>query len=144
AKDADEAPEPMTIQLQMLPILAVGAGFGFTPFNRWCASWLEGTETEEHANVIVMILSTVVGLLGIGLGWLIYRQKSISRDAIASSAPWLTKLLANKYYIDEVYQVIIVAPLRAIGLALSAFDQWIVDGIVRGVAGLTVLTGRTS
>ena len=144
AKDAHESPATMTIPLVLLAILAVVAGFVFTPFNSWFGTWLEGTETEEHANVIVMILSTVVGLLGIGLGWLIYRQKSISRDAIASSAPWLTKLLVNKYYIDEVYQVIIVAPLRAIGLALSAFDQWIVDGIVRGVAGLTVLTGRTS
>ncbi|OPA75704.1 NADH-quinone oxidoreductase subunit L [Paenibacillus selenitireducens] len=144
AKDVHESPPTMTIPLVILAVLAVVSGFVYTPFNSWFGTWLEGTETVEHANYAVMAISTIVGLLGIGLGWLIYRKHAISSEAIAGKLPWLTKLLANKYYIDELYHAIIVTPLRAIGGALAAFDQWVIDGIVRGVASLTLLTGRAS
>lgn len=144
AEEAHESPRTMTIPLVLLAILAVGSGFVYTPFNSWFGDWLVGAEEGEHTNFMVMAISTLVGILGIGLGWLIYRKRAISRDIVTSKLPWLTKLLANKYYMDELYQAIILSPLRAIGAALNWFDKYIVDGLVRLVSGIAAGVGRTS
>jgi NADH-quinone oxidoreductase subunit L len=141
-----ESPASMTIPLVVLAVLAVVAGFVFTPFNPWLGGWLTGHHEEEHANWVVIILSNLVGLLGIGLGYLIYVKQSISRDVIAGPAPWLYNMLNRKYYIDEFYNVIFVKSLRGIGLVLDLFDQYVVDGLVRlataGVVGIGRLGSR--
>ncbi len=137
-----ESPAVMTIPLIILAVMAVIAGFVLTPFNPWLEEWLTGGEAAEHVNWTVIILSNVVGLLGIGLGWLIYSKGSIARDAVSSKMPWLHKLVQNKYYLDEIYQVIIVIPLKGLGSLLTLFDRYIVDGVVKLVAGSAVYIGR--
>ncbi|CAH0118064.1 NADH-quinone oxidoreductase subunit L [Paenibacillus sp. CECT 9249] len=143
-KGAQESPGSMTMPLVILAVLAVVAGFVYTPFNGWFGSWLTGGEAEEHANAMVMIVSTLIGLIGIGLGWLMYGKRSIPGDAVSSRVPWLTTLLERKYYIDELQHAIFVVPLKAIGKAADWFDNRIVDGIVRLVSGATVFVGRAS
>lgn len=140
ADHAHESPGTMTLPLILLAILAIGAGFVFTPFNGWFGQWLGG-EAEEHVNWVVMGVSTVVGLLGIYTGWAVYGKGSRRQEA-AVSPPWLNTLLSRKYFIDEIYQAIIVTPLRTIGHVLQAIDDFIVDGIVRLVAGVTVGVGK--
>jgi NADH-quinone oxidoreductase subunit L len=137
-----ESPMTMTLPLLVLAVLAVVAGFVYTPFSPWLGTWLTGHAAEEHANVVVMIVSTLVGLLGIGLGYLVYMKQSIPSDAVSSRAPWLYKLLNRKYYIDEIYQVIIVQPLKGLGMLLNLFDEYVVDGIVRLTSLSVVGIGR--
>lgn len=144
--DVHESPGTMTFPLIVLAVLAVAAGFVFTPFNPWLGEWLSGQAVEEHASVLVIILSNVVGLLGIGLGYLVYVKRSISSESFVSSAPWLYKLLNRKYYIDELYQAVWVRPLVVIGQVLHLFDVYVVDGVVRlstyAVTGLGRLGSR--
>lgn len=128
---AHESPAVMTVPLIVLAVLAVAAGFVMTPFNGWFGEWLTGKAAEEHNAALVMTLSTIVGLLGIGLGYLMYVKKSVSADAIPSGAPWLHQLVERKYYIDELYGLIIVKPVKALGNVLTLFDHYVVDGIVR-------------
>lgn len=52
--------------------------------------------------------------------------------------------MANKFYIDELYQLIFVRSLAGLGRVLQAFDKWIVDGMVRLVSGAAVGIGKTS
>lgn len=137
-----ESPATMTLPLIVLAVLAVVAGFVFTPFSPWLGAWLTGHAEEESANAVVMILSTFVGLLGIGLGYLVYMKKSIPSDVVSSRAPWLYRLLNRKYYIDEIYENGIVRPLKAFGLMLHLFDEYIVDGIVKLVSYSVVGIGR--
>ncbi|WP_127581124.1 NADH-quinone oxidoreductase subunit L [Paenibacillus koleovorans] len=130
--EAHESPSVMTVPLVILAILALGAGFVQTPFNGWFGEWLTGTETAEHEGAgLVMIVSTIAGLLGIYLGYMMYLNNRISREIISGPAPWLHKLVQNKYYLDELYSAIIVKPLKALGSMLILFDEFIVDGIVR-------------
>ncbi|MED4601469.1 NADH-quinone oxidoreductase subunit L [Paenibacillus validus] len=144
--DVHESPGTMTFPLIVLAVLAVAAGFVFTPFNPWLGGWLTGHEAEEHASALVMILSNVVGLLGIGFGYLVFVKRSISSASFVSSAPWLYRLLNRKYYIDELYQAVWVRPLGAIGQVLNLFDVYVVDGVVRlstyAVTGLGRLGSR--
>src|SRR5690606_23510427 len=88
--NAHESPAVMTIPLVILAVLAIGAGFIQTPFTGWFGEWLTGSEAEHHeGGTLVMILSTLVGLLGIGLGYLMYMKNTISREIISGPAPWL-------------------------------------------------------
>ncbi|WP_248929383.1 NADH-quinone oxidoreductase subunit L [Paenibacillus hamazuiensis] len=139
---AHESPASMTFPLVVLAVLAVVAGFVFTPFNPWLGEWLTGSAAHEETNWIVVILSNVVGLLGIGLGYLIYVKQSIPRDAVSAKAPWLYKLLNRKYYIDEIYNGIFVQGLKGIGILLELFDRYVVDGLVRLSSYCVVGIGR--
>ncbi|MEX2416368.1 MAG: NADH-quinone oxidoreductase subunit L [Paenibacillaceae bacterium] len=136
-----ESPAVMTIPLIVLAVLAIGAGFVFTPFNPWFGEWLTGT-AEEHTNWTVIILSNLVGLLGIGLGYLMYIRGTIARDVISSRAPGLSRLVANKYYMDELYQMIIITPLKGLGYVLRLFDYYVIDGAVRLSASSALYVGR--
>ncbi|WP_409343741.1 NADH-quinone oxidoreductase subunit L [Paenibacillus sp. MBLB4367] len=138
-----ESPASMTLPLIVLAVLAVGAGFVFMPeLNPWLGEWLTDKTVEEHFNWVVVILSNAAGILGILLGWAIFAKGSVSRELISKPMPWLVKLLNRKYYIDELYQAIIVVPLRGIGHALNAVDAFIIDGIVRLTATGVVSLGR--
>lgn len=137
-----ESPASMTTPLIILAALAVVAGFVNTPFNEWLGHWLTGQEHEETVNWTVIILSTLAGLLGIGLGYLIYLKRTIPRDIVSGKMPWLYTLLNRKYFIDEIYDVIVVKPLRGLGSILEWIDIYIIDGIVRLVAFTVVSLGR--
>ncbi|KIL40625.1 NADH:ubiquinone oxidoreductase subunit L [Gordoniibacillus kamchatkensis] len=139
---AHESPAPFTFPLVVLAVLAVIAGFVFTPFNGWLGHWLGDHAEAETANWTVMILSTLAGLLGIGLGYVMYGKNSVSRDIVAGNAPWLYTLVYRKYYIDELYDVVFVRGLRLIGKAFELFDIYIVDGIVRLCSAAVVGIGR--
>jgi NADH-quinone oxidoreductase subunit L len=137
-----ESPASMTWPLIVLAVLAVVAGFVNTPFNSWLGTWLTGHEHHEAANWTVMIISTLVGLLGIGLGYLIYLKRSIPRDVVSAKAPWLYTLLNRKYFIDEIYEFIIIKPLRGLGLILDFIDLYVIDGLVRLTTQAVVGLGR--
>ncbi|NHN33831.1 NADH-quinone oxidoreductase subunit L [Paenibacillus agricola] len=137
-----ESPMTMTLPLVVLAVLAIVSGFVFTPFNPWLGTWLTGHTQAEHANAVVMVLSTLVGVLGIGLGYLIYIKRSIPSDLVSSRAPWLVRLLERKYFIDELYHVVIVQPLKSVGAVLHLFDVYVVDGLVRAASYSVMGIGR--
>ncbi|NEW08890.1 NADH-quinone oxidoreductase subunit L [Paenibacillus sp. SYP-B3998] len=141
-QEPHESPASMTAPLIILAVLAVVAGFVNTPLNEWLSHWLTGENHASSANWTVIILSTLAGLLGIGLGYLMYLKRSIPRDVISGKVPWLYTLLNRKYFIDEIYDGIIVKPLRGIGFILEFIDVYIIDGLVRLVAFTVVSLGR--
>jgi NADH-quinone oxidoreductase subunit L len=137
-----ESPATMTIPLVILAVLALVAGFVFLPTWPWLAEWLTGQDFHAHVDITVLGLSTLVGLGGIGLGWMMYGQRSIRHDFISARLPWLHRLLENKYYIDELYRAILITPLKWIGYGIEYIDRYIIDGIVKLVAVSTVGLGR--
>lgn len=141
--EAHESPASMTFPLIILAVLAIGAGFVMTPFNSWFGTWITGTEYAEAVHWPVMILSTVVGLAGIALGYYLYGRRS-GQVEFDVNPNWLYTLVQRKYYIDEFYDLIIVKPLRGLGWLLKRFDHYVVDGVVRLVAASVVGLGRVS
>ncbi|WP_010278988.1 NADH-quinone oxidoreductase subunit L [Paenibacillus senegalensis] len=139
-----ESPAVMTTPMIILAVLAIVAGFVFIPqVNPWLGEWLTGEAAEETLNWIVIVLSNLVALAGIFAGWLVYARKSgaVEQDPWAQKVPALHRLLSRNYFIDEVYQWLIVRPLRGLGHILRLVDEFIVDGIVRLVSGAVVALG---
>jgi NADH-quinone oxidoreductase subunit L len=77
---------------------------------------------------MLMALSSGLVLVVIIVAWLMFRNYK------RSEASGLGKVLENKWYVDELYDAIIVRPLHKFGGFLnSVFERSVVDGLVNGV-----------
>lgn len=147
-KNVHESPSVMTISMIVLGILAVVAGYVNTPwFGTFLGDWLvEGTHAYGHGHIEgpawIMIVATAVSLLGILLAYLMYSKKSVSRDWLSSRAPILYNIVYNKYYIDEFYNMSIVYATKVFSIFLRYIDEFLVGGIVKGVAAATQGIGK--
>jgi len=123
-----ESPKVMTVPLILLAIGAVFAGW-------YAASWLgivdadmkfwNGSivmlghenilELAHHVPVWVKLAPLIVGIIGFALAWLFYIKRTDIPVRLASGFPPLYKFLLNKWYFDEIYEVIFVRPAKAIG-----------------------------
>ncbi len=133
AAHAHESSAAMTVPLAILAVLAVVAGFVFVPeANSWLGDWLtDGKAGTESLEWTVMLLSTAVALAGLGLGWWMYRSAGERSQAEPTG---LARVLNRKYYVDELYQLIIVTPLHKLAQLLQLVDDFIIDGAIRAVA----------
>lgn len=90
---------------------------------------------EHHEALWVMIVSTVVAILGIAIGY----GLSKNRDYVPSSDSLrgaIASFGANRLYIDTLYNAVFVKPLLWKGRILSAIDRSLVDGLAMGLAHL--------
>jgi NADH-quinone oxidoreductase subunit L len=87
----------------------------------------------------LMLASTLVAFTGIGLAWVFFLKRRDLADAAASRFRGVHRLLLNKYYVDEVYDVAIVQPVRIVSeqVLWKGLDAAVIDGAVNG-AGVTV------
>jgi NADH-quinone oxidoreductase subunit L len=129
-----EAPAIMTIPLI---ILAIGAAVsGFIPFNRLVTS--DGRAFQTEINLAVAIPSVLIGLLGIGIAYVMYRKESTIPDKLAATFKYSYKWAYNKFYIDEVYLFVTKKIIfRYISEPVAWFDRHIVDGTMNAIANLT-------
>ena len=86
-----------------------------------------------------LIISAIVGLVGIGFAWMRYSK----RTPAAQPGTGLHKLVANKYYVDELYNAVFVQPIKNVShyLLWRIVDTGIIDGIVNGIAGAIRIIG---
>lgn len=147
-KNVHESPAMMTFPMIVLGILAVVAGYVNTPwFGTFLGDWLvEGNAALGHGHIEgpawIMIVATIVSLLGIFLAWLMYGKRTLSRDWLSSRAPYTYKLLYNKYYMDELYGVTVVKATKFFSVFLSYIEAFIVEGLVKTVAGIVQGFGK--
>jgi NADH-quinone oxidoreductase subunit L len=135
-------------------------GFGALPMSEWLHEWLHpvaGVATEIQAanagefahvapfgggEVLWAVLST---LLAITVVVVTSRVVGGYKYQVASEAPEDTgfkKVLLQKYYVDEIYDSIIVQPLiKASKFSWKVIDQGIIDGIVNGLGHLARALG---
>ena len=138
-----ESPAAMTIPLWVLAILAVVAGFlgipeVMAPNAHWLGKFLGPAVGEGHGPEVAS--GTEWGLMGvsvvlalIGTFWAVGR---FSKKPELGEPAGFGKVLANKWYVDEFYNAVIVRPLDLLAQFLVFFDKNIVDGIVNGVGRL--------
>jgi NADH-quinone oxidoreductase subunit L len=77
----------------------------------------------------LMAASVLVGAAGIFVAWLFFRRHPEIPGRLAGSLSGLHRLLLNKYYVDEIYNAVVV---RGVALGggrfLHATDRYLVDG----------------
>ncbi len=145
-----ESPLVMILPLVLLAAGAVLTGLIFHDQllgQNWQAFWGEsivlrpGNEILEHMHHVpgwVVAAPSVVGFAGIGLAYVMYMLMPQLPGQLAAALPWLHRFLLNKWYFDEVYDLLIVRPLRALARGLwQVGDTRIIDGMPNGLASLT-------
>jgi NADH-quinone oxidoreductase subunit L len=129
AAHAEESPPVITVPLMILAVLSVIGGALNLPGLHTLTAWLEHT-IEVHAGEFVWsvaILSTVLALAALYLSWLIYGRNPLragETDPLKLRLGGFFTVLENKWYVDELYQAIIVTPF----VKLSQFLADEVDG----------------
>jgi NADH-quinone oxidoreductase subunit L len=88
-----------------------------------------------------MIIGGAISIAGISLAYLLHLRQRARAEAIAQGLQPLTGLLEAKYYVDEIYQSLIVEPLRDLGKFFFAIDRIVVDGLVWLVSFVPQLGG---
>ncbi|OGP54132.1 MAG: NADH-quinone oxidoreductase subunit L [Deltaproteobacteria bacterium RBG_13_52_11b] len=103
-------------------------------------AWASVGEAGGHsatAEVMMMVLSVIIALCGIGVAYFFYIKNSALAKQLAEKRIGLYTLISNKYYVDELYEVLFVNSLKRGGTALwKGFDEFIIDGTVNGIAYL--------
>ncbi|HEX7485718.1 MAG TPA: NADH-quinone oxidoreductase subunit L [Vicinamibacterales bacterium] len=84
----------------------------------------------------LMLTSTLVAVAGIGLAWVFFLKRRDLADAAARRFQGLYRLLLGKYYVDEIYDVGIVQPIRIVSeqALWKGVDVGLIDGAVNGAA----------
>lgn len=141
---AHESPSNMTIPLIILAVLSIIPGYLAFPGMNVFEEFVHYGHAIPEFSIWMAISASLVAFAGIYLGWLVFIKKAIRASAFREKLPWAYNLLINKYYIDEIYWSIIVKPMLWISDMLSVFDRIIVDGIVNGIAYLTVIVAQIS
>jgi NADH:ubiquinone oxidoreductase subunit 5 (subunit L)/multisubunit Na+/H+ antiporter MnhA subunit len=95
-------------------------------------------ETDEHAKEVLelqlMAFSSILAVLGIGLATFIWLKRPEIAAGMAARFPGVHRLLLNKYYVDELYDVTVVQPIKIVsedGL-WRGMDVRVLDGAVNG------------
>jgi len=97
-----------------------------------------GAEVGGGLELSLMVVSSIVALVGIGLAAFIWLKRREIADRVAATFPGIYRLLLNKYYVDEIYDTTIVQPIRIVsqdGL-WRGVDVHIIDGAVNGTASI--------
>ncbi|MEY3947628.1 MAG: hypothetical protein RL512_439 [Bacteroidota bacterium] len=143
-----ESPWIMLLPLVLLALLSIAGGWIGIP-----AVLMEGADSlgqflspvlpaishaiSHETELLLMGSTTLLVVVVIIAAWFIYRKKAEQQST------GILRVFENKWYVDELYEVIIVKPLAR----LSAFlREWVesrlIDGLVNGVGRSVQYTGR--
>jgi NADH-quinone oxidoreductase subunit L len=147
-----ESPPTMTIPLIVLAGLSiVGGALGIPAaigehlhIPHLLGAWLapvypKGTvfEAAQRVEWILMFASTAVAAFGVWLAYNRFYKTGLTADmALAKEMPRLARTLENKYYVDELYDLIVVRPLERT-------SQFLWRGIDAFIDGLLAMLGYT-
>jgi proton-translocating NADH-quinone oxidoreductase chain L len=149
---AHESPSNMTWPLILLAIPTVCLGWGWTLFLPFSQPFLErmlayGEPVEAidtHAmHWYAFGASLLIAIVGIGVAIGYYSRWRLwdAKRARENVGP-LHTFLMNKWYFDELYNVVLVRPILNLARGVAEFDRVVVDGVVNATAGLAVLLSK--
>jgi NADH-quinone oxidoreductase subunit L len=142
-----ESPLVMTIPLMLLAFFAVFLGFIGTAAWPWFQSFLEGENAKFDLGAFsavlpLMLVSIVLVLIGIAIGWAIYHRRRITEaaapDRLQQAQPQLFALLGNAFYIEPLYYATLVKLNDLLAVLADLFDRYLWGGIVKLISGVTV------
>jgi NADH-quinone oxidoreductase subunit L len=136
----------MTVPLAILAFFAIALGAIGTPAWPWFRAFLDGRSTTfgwhgfaEPGLALLMLTSSLVVFLGIGLGAWLYGGKSPSPeepDVLEKATPHLWAGLRDRLYFDEFYGVTVIAFYWWWARVADWLDRRVWGGIVAAIASL--------
>jgi NADH-quinone oxidoreductase subunit L len=136
--EVHESPRVMVLPLVVLAAFTIGLSAIGTPFWPWFHEYMTGHHSEIGSGVfLVMLISSLIVALGLGLGWWFYGRKPLGeRDPLESD---IFSVLRNKFFIDEIYDGSVVKLNAWSARALRWLDDVIWQGAVMAVAYLVLI-----
>ncbi len=142
---ADQTPS-MKVAMAVLSVLALFAGFVQVPgLDRMVTNFLEPTfagsplaeiEPSTAAAWTGLAIGAAISLAGIGIAYFAYVLRPEVPGRLIERFGWLHAFLYNKWYFDELIDVLVVRPVLAVGrFANRSFERFVVDGVVAGTRG---------
>jgi NADH-quinone oxidoreductase subunit L len=149
-----ESPAAITIPLIILAILSVAGGWigipeailkNGDPLSSFLApifeesTKLKAAAIADHNQDLLLMGVTAVLALVVGLiAWMRFSKKPELQEATGFG-----KILANKWYVDEFYDAIIVKPIQALAKFLNNFiEKDVIDWIINGIGKIVNYTSR--
>jgi len=143
-----ESPPIMTYPLLVLAGFSALVGLVFGP-THWFEHHLAGTlgfEGLGHGSHdfdwFTAIVSTLAGLGGIGLAFGMYAVSGTLPARLAERAGGLVRASRRKFYVDEIYDWVVVKPIRALAVVCEFLDVYLIDNLVLAVARAPRKLGR--
>ena len=146
-----ESPFSMTLPLILLAILSIAGGWIGIPAvlaadMHWLSVFLSPvvpTLVPHHvSHEMELLLMGAVVLLVILVIFIAFRK--FTKDEIVDEEPvGISKILANKWYVDELYQAIIIRPIEGIASFFNkVLEAKVIDGVVNGVGKAVQFSSR--
>ncbi len=149
AENARENPPIITLPLVVLAILSVFGGALNLPGLHTLGKWLEESLAQTSSAEFILwvaLLSLVVALAGLFIAWMVYSQRRMpfkDADPLAKSLGGLFTALQHKWWVDELYQAVILRPYRKVSEFLAnPVDMGFIDGIANGLGTASRAVGQ--
>ena len=152
-----ESPLLITFPLIILAVLAVVGGVmglpEFLGFNHWLKAFLSPVlvanphaveaHALSHSTELMLMGGAFTGaILSILYAYFKY-VKGGAQPAAEGTLAGLSKVVYNKYYVDEIYNLLVVKPVMMLSDALyNVIDRGFIDGLVNWSGKLSVMTGN--
>ncbi len=139
-----ESPVNMTLPLQVLAALSLVGGWvgipvfaGANVFGDFLAPVFGGHAEAHHEvvfEVLMMLFSLAIAFFGIYAAYNLYVRKQDGHGSYAELWPGVRDLLVNRYYVDEIYDAVIVQPVKRASIwCWRVFEDGMVDAAVNGM-----------
>ena len=139
-----ESPSLITVPLIILAILSFFGGIISLPGNSWLNEYLaplfskagHEAHTLGSTEYMLMAIATIGAVIGIGIAYKKYLKDNTipSEDAEITG---LSKVLYNKYYVDEVYDAIFVKPINVLASFFRDAVETTLSALVFGLGKVT-------
>ena len=153
ASEPHESAIRMTLPLVALAVPSILIGLVGTPFGNYFEAFISppgevvtvaelAEEVDLHEFAVMAGSSVAISVVGIILAVLMYVTKTIDVGAIATKIKPLYNFSLNKWYVDDIYEVVFVQGSRKVAKGALTMDIKLVDGIVNLTGFLTLITGE--
>ena len=103
----------------------------------------QGHESDvHHVHSMAGMLALASAIIGMGLAYTLYVQKSIDPHQIRTQFSSVYDFLVDKWRFDGLYNVMFVAPVHVIAQWCVNVDKKVLDPILHGAASMTVIASK--
>ena len=113
-----ESPTTMVLPLIILAVFALGGGL-LSPLVDGFLAPVFGREAHHFHDGFLETIALIAGIGGIATAALVYQVSKDRIELLKEAFAPLYDLVFNKYYIDEIYDLLIVNPTKAIGVFME-------------------------
>jgi NADH-quinone oxidoreductase subunit L len=152
-----ESPRIMTIPLLLLALGSLSIGWigvpesigGANTLGKFLApifrlSALQTNGVSPRMEPLLMLMALLVAVLGVGMAWYIYGLKHTISPSLLKLIPGGKMAVEKKYYVDEIYEVLIVRMVKGFAKWFSdrLVEQLLINRIVEGLSRGLYLVAR--